>query len=809
MKTNIFTSKANTLKFLQEKITKSKIERIFDFTTEEWEKNELNILENIETVFNGSLVIIRSSAVGEDTIEKSKAGNFTSVLNVNSKSRTKLKKLIETVINSYVKNSQPNYNNQILIQKQTTNVITSGVLFTKTPDIGAPYYVINFEDGKDTDSVTKGLIGNTIKIFRKISLKDIPDKWKKLILSVVEIEQILKVDLLDVEFAITNNNIVIFQVRPLTTVRKSSINNMEKKILELVNKNRKKYRTMLRSSNIRGNQLIFSDMTDWNPAEIIGNKPHSLDYSLYDYLVMKKSWFDGRLMLGYQKIDTPKLMRKFGNKPYVDVEVSFNSLIPQNCDKKLSKKLNRFFLRKFMENPFLHDKAEFDILFTCYDTSLDLRLKELNNFGFSKNEIKNVKENLREFTNNIIRDFPKLSVRFNQSYEKLTRNRAECILELANSQKNYDDYLLASQKLLFDCKKYGVIPFSAVARIAFIGTALLRGLKSNSTLKPEIFDDFLAGISTPLSEFKEEMGKFVDGDISRKYFMEKYGHLRPGTYDITIPTYNKNHDYLKNVKFLAKKSKNISKINEKRISKILEKHRLQFQEISFFEFVRQSITQREKLKFEFTKNLSQALEYIAIAGEKLGFSRQEMSNLEFNDIMRFRTKSKQHLTSVWQSKAAKQYNIRRLNEYFLLPPIIFSEDDFQVIRYYISKPNYITKKQITENVLVLNPKSKIPDIENKVVIIENADPGYDWIFTKNPAGLITKYGGVASHMAIRCAEIELPAAIGCGEILYDKLVESSKIRLDCANEQIMILEHNIEDEYIEEKNTLKSLGYIV
>ena len=461
-----------------------------------------------------------------------------------------------------------------------------------------------------------------------------------------------------------------------------------------------------------------------------------------------------------------------------------------------------------MENPFLHDKAEFDILFTCYDTSLDLRLKELNNFGFSKNEIKNLKENLREFTNNIIRDFPKLSVRFNQSYEKLTRNRAEYVLELANSQKNYDDYLLASQKLLFDCKKYGVIPFSAVARIAFIGTALLRGLKSNSTLKPEIFDDFLAGISTPLSEFKEEMGKFVDGDISRKYFMEKYGHLRPGTYDITIPTYNKNHDYLKNVKFLAKKSKNISKINEKRISKILEKHRLQFQEISFFEFVRQSITQREKLKFEFTKNLSQALEYIAIAGEKLGFSRQEMSNLEFNDIMRFRTKNKQHITSVWQSKAAKQNNIRRLNEHFLLPPIIFSEDDFQVIRYYISKPNYITKKQITENVLVLNPKSKIPDIENKVVIIENADPGYDWIFTKNPAGLITKYGGVASHMAIRCAEIELPAAIGCGEILYDKLVESSKIRLDCVNEQIMILEHNIEDEYTEEKNILKSLGYI-
>ena len=42
MVTNIFTSKADTLKFLQEKTTKSKIEQSFDFTTEEWKKDNLN-----------------------------------------------------------------------------------------------------------------------------------------------------------------------------------------------------------------------------------------------------------------------------------------------------------------------------------------------------------------------------------------------------------------------------------------------------------------------------------------------------------------------------------------------------------------------------------------------------------------------------------------------------------------------------------------------------------------------------------------------------------------------------------------------
>ena len=185
-----------------------------------------------------------------------------------------------------------------------------------------------------------------------------------------------------------------------------------------------------------------------------------------------------------------------------------------------------------------------------------------------------------------------------------------------------------------------------------------------------------------------------------------------------------------------------------------------------------------------------------------------MSNLEFNDIMQFSTKNRQQLVSTWKKKSDRKNIVRKLNEYFMLSSIIFSEDDFQVIRSYVTKPNFITKKQITANVSILNLKNKIPDIENKIVVIENADPGYDWIFAKNPVGLITKYGGVASHMAIRCAEIGLPAAIGCGEMLYDKLIQSSKIGLDCVNEQIMILEHEIEDEYIEEKKVLRSLGYI-
>ena len=36
-------------------------------------------------------------------------------------------------------------------------------------------------------------------------------------------------------------------------------------------------------------------------------------------------------------------------------------------------------------------------------------------------------------------------------------------------------------------------------------------------------------------------------------------------------------------------------------------------------------------------------------------------------------------------------------------------------------------------------------------------------------GLITAYGGSNSHMAIRCVELSIPAAIGCGERMFEKL----------------------------------------
>ena len=80
-------------------------------------------------------------------------------------------------------------------------------------------------------------------------------------------------------------------------------------------------------------------------------------------------------------------------------------------------------------------------------------------------------------------------------------------------------------------------------------------------------------------------------------------------------------------------------------------------------------------------------------------------------------------------------------------------------------------------------KSKL---ENCIVVIESADPGFDWIFTQKIAGLITKYGGANSHMAIRCAEFNIAAAIGCGEQIFERVIKSKIVELDCSGGKIEI-----------------------
>lgn len=797
------STKSNVLKFLQKKLKKSKIEKILDFTVSDWQINKKNISFKITNFFQNSKIIIRSSAHGEDSIDQSQAGNYLSILNINSSSKSTVTKAINKVIESYIVKGNTNRDNQILVQNHVSDILTSGVIFTRIPDTDAPYYLINFDDSTFTDSVTKGQVGNTIKIFRRTESTKIPKKWKKLLIAVKEIQDILKSDLLDIEFGITKNEIIIFQVRPITSI-KNIITETDIKIENNISLNKNLFQKS--SSNHLFGISIYSDMSDWNPSEIIGNNPNPLDYSLYDYLIMKKIWHKGRQILGYQNIHHAPLMKKFGNKPYVDVKTSLNSFLPKEFSDTIKEKLIKFYIKKLIQNPHLHDKIEFEILFTCYDFQLSNRLKELNLFGFTKSEINQIKLGLQIFTTNIINKFPNILDDCKNSILTLTTNRKSILKNIEKEKIDHILLLTAAECLLTNCL-VGTLKFSIMARIAFIATILLQSLNNCNKISKTFFDSFMNSIETPLSEIQDDLEKLINKSMSSQDFLEKYGHLRPGTYDITAIRYDNEPDFFENIKFLKSRKKFNKFKFPNDISKFLKENGLEFSNEEFFTFIKLAIKYREIIKFEYTKNLSDALELITKAGAQLGFSKNEIANLDIDTILK--NKNNINIKKIWKQKIKKNLKYRKQNNLLVLPPLIFSVDDFDIVKHYVSKPNYITQNSISRDVIALkNFHDQYSEIENKIILIENADPGYDWIFTKNPSGLITKYGGAASHMAIRCAELGLPAAIGCGEILYDQLNNALKIMLDCKNQQIIVLEKEKEDEFSEEKKILKSLGYI-
>ena len=135
------------------------------------------------------------------------------------------------------------------------------------------------------------------------------------------------------------------------------------------------------------------------------------------------------------------------------------------------------------------------------------------------------------------------------------------------------------------------------------------------------------------------------------------------------------------------------------------------------------------------------------------------------------------------NKIRKKEIVNQINNSIKLPYLLTNKSDFFIASILLSKPNFITKKIVRSKLMIIN--SKKDKISNKIVLIENADPGYDWIFSKKIKGLITKFGGVNSHMSIRCEELNIPAAIGVGEDNYNNIKNFSKIILNCQNQKII------------------------
>ena len=161
-------------------------------------------------------------------------------------------------------------------------------------------------------------------------------------------------------------------------------------------------------------------------------------------------------------------------------------------------------------------------------------------------------------------------------------------------------------------------------------------MKELDILNSTEYNDFLGSLNTITSEMEEDLCNLSLNLISKKEFLYKYGHLRPGTYDILSLRYDENFEkYFSKINPKRKKKASFS-LQEKhkiKIEKIISNSGLEITYIELINFIKESIEAREYSKFIFTSTLSEIIKLIQELGESVNKSKDEMSHVDFKTIL--------------------------------------------------------------------------------------------------------------------------------------------------------------------------------
>ena len=767
-------TKASTLIMLRKKYSKEiNVPELISIKKNILKKNGQVLINQVIKRFYNKFIIIRSSAKDEDSEKNSNAGKYDSFVTSTKNVGDFYKGL------SLVLKKLKSKNDEIIFQIFLSKPEISGVVFTRDINTNAPYYVINFDRSGKTNRITSGkknLSQQTLNILK--NYKSIPPEFSSLIKTIKKIEKIFNNDRLDIEFAIKNKKVFIFQVRSL-----KKNNKIDEKLFYSATINLKKKIEKIQKLNqsLSGNTTVLSNMSDWNPAEMIGAKSKNLSFSLYSELITNDIWSKQRDMYGYKNVYPNRLMIDLAGSPYIDLRTDFNSLLPKKISNKIEQKSINYFINKIKKNKELHDKIEFKIIPTCFDFSLKKNLSKFLNRKEKKTyylRLKNITENL--ILNN--------DLKIDQEIKKIEY--------LEKKLKVYEGNKFSPIQNIFFitslCKEFGTLPFAGLARSAFIATTLLRDLVRNKCINETDLSNFYGSINTITNKFNNDLYKLKNKKINKSFFLEKYGHLRPSTYSITSQNYkdgfNGYFHNIKNIKLNKIKIFKLSQSKERLINKLIQKHQIKFNSKILFKYAKLTIYQREFSKYIFSKAINHIFNNLKILAKELKINFVDFEYLSINSFLQaYNNLSVSKLSVILKNEINSNKKLFKISKAIKLPDVIVNKKD--VFIHYETKTNinFITEKSIFAKVKILSNKTMIKkkiNLNGFIIFIESADPGFDFIFSYKIRGLVTKYGGSNSHMAIRCMELDIPAAIGIGEKNYNFYSKKDKIDINCASKTI-------------------------
>ena len=780
-----FKSKARTLQGLSDQLKESSIPQMDVFRQADWYAEPALILERLNRTYHSRRVVVRSSAASEDTENASMAGAFLSVIDVDGGDPAALSDAIHRVCQAM---SPPHPEHLFFVQEMVQHVVMSGVVMTRDLHSGAPYYVINYDDESGrTDTVTGGTrINKTLYVFHEAPKTCIHSaRIRSIVAAVQELEYFFRQPL-DIEFALDSSGVFhLLQVRQMTTARHWA-SDIDKEVRDCITSAFRFLETCPSrvGTHLLGGRSLFGSMPDWNPAELIGRTPKAMAVSVFRRFITRSAWREARGYMGYRNPAGQELMVMLAGHPYIDVRASFNSFLPVDLPDDLGYRLVDAWMENLEAQPELHDKVEFEIVQSSLDFSFDQRFEEKTLGRFTAAERQVIRDTLGALTRRVLLSQGEGSLPWALSLLEALRGRQMARPLSPPVHQRLSDWEASVRELTEEGVALGAIPFAVVARHAFIAEAFLRSILDRGALCEPRVACLRASIQTIASDLARHLERLRGGEDPAD-FISVFGHLRPGTFDMESPRYvDRIHQLAGNAVVLPESARQnpftLHSDESNALFNLLSEYALQgISPESLIDYIKRAISAREYGKFVLSRSISDVLEHLAAWGEGLGLTRAAVASLSIED-----------LEAQGFPKGAEKLNrlVEKAEAYHRtacatrLPALMAKTEDIYVAAVQRSLPNLFGRGVIRGGVHEI---SACDDwsmrIEGKIACIESADPGFDWVFGTGAAALVTKYGGANSHMAIRCIEIGFPAAIGCGEQLYARILEAGSADINFSN----------------------------
>lgn len=748
----LWRGKGRTLERLAPRLLCSRVPQGLCLSAAQWRAARADCVRRVQHLFGASLVAVRSSRDGEDAPGESQAGRYRSCLDVAAADGAALAAAIDAVFASY---RGARAWDDVLVQAMVAPRLVA-VAATHAIEDGAPYYVFSLGDGARTDAVTRGDAPvRTVYLARDAEPPRDGDV-ARLYDALRELERLCGGEPIEAELALVDAQAVLLQVRPLNValpdprparVRRVALAQTGRELAEA-------------PTACLGTRRVLALMPDWNTAELLGAHPRPLALDLFARLVGGAAWRRARAVLGYRRVGRVELLASFAGRPYVDVRASANSLLPAALDAASGAAIVDAWQERLVAQPTLHDRYEFSIAQTCLDFDFDAQWRARYGGVLDAARLAAYRDALRDPTRHCL------------DLSALRRAQAH----LARLARRCD---AAGLPALLDAAEHdGALPFALLARQAFAGEALMRSAVARGALAPERLALLQQSCVGATREFLEHGAA---GDVRRRY-----GFLRAGTFEIA--TQCLAHLELAPASPGAASAPPVPFVlapHERRaLGQLIAEAALALDADALIAHYRLARQAREHGKYALSRAVSSVLERIADLGARRGLDREtlgwlRLAELDFDAPARLRKLA---------GAARAQHRVDAL---LRLPPVLDPRAPLDVVTIDAGTPTFIGAGRAAARLVRVDastPPAAVP--HGAVLAIESADPGFDWIFTRAPAALITAYGGPNSHMAIRCAELRVPAVLGLGVERWRRLVAADHVVVDAASQSLTPWKHD-------------------